>query len=177
MAGNSREIHNPVSGHRMFFRVTGEDSAGELVRIESVHPPIDRFEPMHVHPLQESRAEVVAGSLSYIVDGERLRLAAGESLTIPAGVAHSFCNDSGAEATSIQEFRPALRIAEFFRTYFELAVAGELGEDGSPSLLRSASMAPSFSDEIRMSSPPWPVQRAAFALLGPVARLRGYSAP
>lgn len=31
-------------------------------------------------------------------------------------------------------------------------------------------------DEIRVVSPPWPVQRVAFAVLAPLARLRGYSA-
>ena len=35
-------------------------------------------------------------------------------------------------------------------------------------------MIPEFSDEIRLTRPPWPVQRAAAFLLGPVGRGRGY---
>jgi len=44
-----------------------------------------------------------------------------------------------------------------------------------PSLLRSALLGPAFAEEIRLVSPPWPLQRAAHALLGPIARLRGYT--
>jgi hypothetical protein len=45
-----------------------------------------------------------------------------------------------------------------------------------PSLLTLALVGPVFADEIRAVRPPWPVQRAAFALLAPIARLRGYTA-
>jgi hypothetical protein len=34
-------------------------------------------------------------------------------------------------------------------------------------------LGPQFADEIRLVTPPWPVQRVGYALLGPVARLRG----
>ena len=64
-----------------------------------------------------------------------------------------------------------MRTAEFFETYFDLARRGELDEHGKPSLLRFAVLGPAFADEIRLANPPWPLQRAVFALLGPVARL------
>jgi hypothetical protein len=66
---------------------------------------------------------------------------------------------------------------EFFETHFGLAQRGEFDEHGKPSLLHMALLAPAFADEIRVVSPPWSVQRAAFALLAPIARLRGYSEP
>jgi hypothetical protein len=59
---------------------------------------------------------------------------------------------------------------------FHLAQRGELDERGMPSLLRLAVLVPEFADEIRVVSPPWPAQRAIFALLAPLARLRGYTA-
>jgi quercetin dioxygenase-like cupin family protein len=161
----------------MRFLLTAADTHGELLRIETINPPGGAAEPMHVHPRQERRAEVVAGTLRFVVDGEERRLAAGEAITIPAGEPHHFVNDGDADAVAIQEFRPALHIAEFFQTYFDLAERGELDERGTPSLLRLAVLGPAFANEIRVVSPPWPVQRAAFALLGPLARLRGYSAP
>jgi hypothetical protein len=37
-------------------------------------------------------------------------------------------------------------------------------------------LGPQFADEIRIVSPPWPVQRAVCALLAPIARLRGHTA-
>jgi hypothetical protein len=40
-------------------------------------------------------------------------------------------------------------------------------------LLALAALGSEFAEEIRATSPPWVLQRAAFALLGPLARLRG----
>jgi quercetin dioxygenase-like cupin family protein len=176
MGPAEREIFNPRTGQRMRFLRTAGDTDGALLRIETVNPPTAVAEPTHVHPLQESRAEVIRGSLRFAVEDKERRLGAGETITIPAGVPHHFANDGDEDAVSIQEFRPALRTADFFEALFDLAERGELDERGMPSLLRLAVLAPAFAQEIRVVSPPWPVQRAAFALLAPIARARGYAA-
>jgi quercetin dioxygenase-like cupin family protein len=176
MPQTATEIFNPRTGQRMRFPLTADDNDGELLRIESTNPPTGVPEPEHVHPHQESRVEVIEGTLLFVVDGEERRLRPGDSLAIPAGVRHHFVSDGDEDAVSLQEFRPALRTAEFFHTYFGLAERGELDEKGTPSLLRFAVLGPAFADEIRLASPPWSVQRALFALLGPIARLRGYRA-
>ncbi|MCL6441103.1 MAG: cupin domain-containing protein [Thermoleophilum sp.] len=171
MPATTREIFNPRTGQRMRFLRTAADTNGELLRIETVNPPNGVAEPMHVHPKQESRAHVVAGTLRFTVAGEERHLGPGDSITIPAGVPHHFRNDGNEDAVAIQEFRPALHSQQFFETYFDLARRGELDEQGKPSLLRAALVLPRFADEIRVVSPPWPLQRLAFALLAPVARL------
>ena len=170
-----RELLNPRTGQRMRFLLTAADTDGELLRIETVNPPGGAAEPMHTHPYQVSLAEVRAGTLRFLVDGESRRVGPGESITIPAGVPHRFLNDGDEDAVAIQEMRPALRTAEFFEAYFGLAERGELDQHGKPSLLRSAVLGPAFADEIRLTKPPWAVQRAAYALLAPIARMRGYS--
>jgi quercetin dioxygenase-like cupin family protein len=176
MGQTEEEIHNPRTGQRMRFLQTSADTDGALLRIESVNPPTGVAEPEHVHPCQESRAEVITGTLCFSVGGEERRLGPGEAITIPAGTPHYFANDGEEDAVSIQEFRPALRTADFFKTLFELAERGKLDERGMPSLLTLALLGPVFADEVRATSPPWPVQRVAFALLAPIARLRGYAA-
>jgi quercetin dioxygenase-like cupin family protein len=168
-----QEIHNPRTGQRMRFLVTTD----ELLRMETTNPPGGGAEPVHVHPRQESRAEVVSGSLCFVVDGEERRLGPGDSITIPAGVPHNFRNDGDEDAVAVQEFRPALRTQQFFETYFGLAERGELDDKGMPSPLRLAVLGPAFANEIRVTKPPWALQRVAYGLLGPIARLRGYSAP
>jgi mannose-6-phosphate isomerase-like protein (cupin superfamily) len=171
-----REIFNPRTGQRMRFVQTAADTNGELLRIETVNPPTAIAEPMHVHPHQETRAEIISGSLRFVVDGEQRHLGPGDAITIPAGAPHLFVNDGEEDAVAIQEARPALRTAEFFETYFGLAERGELDERGRPSLLRFAVLGPTFAEEIRLANPPWLVQRLIFMLLGPIARLRGYRA-
>ena len=176
-AGHSmkgREIHNPRTGQRMIFLETAAETAGELLRIDSFNPPTDVPEPEHVHPVQESRQEVVSGSLRFVIAGEVRVLGPGESVTIPANVPHYFANDGEEEAHSIGEFRPALRTAEFFEAFFGFAERGELDAKGMPSLLQLSLSAEVFGDEIRVTQPPWAVQRLLFATVGPIARMMGY---
>lgn len=165
-------IHNPRTGQQMAF-VT---DTPELLEIDSLNPATGVREPEHVHPRQESGARVTAGELVFEVDGAERRVRAGESIAIPANDRHRFWNDGDEDAHSVQWFRPALNARSFFETLFALAQADELDEGGMPSLLQIAVMIPEFSDVIRPTQPPWPVQRGAAALLGPIARRRGYSA-
>jgi quercetin dioxygenase-like cupin family protein len=165
-------IENARTGQRMTFLITAEDSGGELLRIDSYNPP-GPFEPVHVHPEQASSAEVLSGSLVFMIRGREERLVPGSRVDIPRGAPHTFRNEGPEEAHSIQEFRPALRIAEFFETLFMLAQRGELSAEGMPSPLQAALSVPEFGREIRLASPPWPIQRLGLAPLAPVARLRG----
>jgi mannose-6-phosphate isomerase-like protein (cupin superfamily) len=167
-----REIHNPRTGQRMRF-LDNDEPAGTLLRIETVNPPTATAEPEHVHPRQESSARVISGTLRFSVAGRERRLGPGETISIPAGAPHFFLNDGSEDAVAIQEFRPALNTAELFTTLFGLAEHGKIDARGMPSLLTLVRLGPRFADEIRATSPPWPVQRVAFFLLAPIARLRG----
>lgn len=173
MAHVGEEIENPRTGQRMVFLQTGTETNGELLRIECFNPATAIDEPEHCHPCQASRAEVISGALRFRVRGEIQEVGAGESHMIPAGVAHSFGNYGNVEAHWIAEFRPAMRTDAFFESLFDLAGRDKLNERGMPSLLQLAVSVPAFAQEIRVTRPPWPIQRALFALLGPIARLRG----
>jgi quercetin dioxygenase-like cupin family protein len=166
----SGAIENVRTGQRMVF-VTERP---ELLEIETVNPPSSVHEPQHVHPLQESGARVTSGSLTFSVDGTERVVGAGESITIPPNTPHRFWNDGDNDAQALQWFRPALKTRAFFETYFALARDGKLDDKGMPSLFQLAVMIPEFSQEIRPTRPPWPVQRALAALLAPIARRRGY---
>jgi quercetin dioxygenase-like cupin family protein len=176
MAQVGQQIENARTGQRMVFLQTGAETGGELLSIESFSPATGVDEPEHCHPFQESRVEVISGTLRFRVRGEIQEVRAGGSHTIPAGVAHSFGNYGDEEAHWIGEFRPALRTDAFFEALFDLSARDQLNERGMPSLLQLAVSVPAFAQEIRVTRPPWPVQRALFALLRPIARLRGLHA-
>ena len=57
--------------------------ASEL-RLDTINPPTAVREPTHVHPRQETGAELLSGTLVFEVAGERREIGAGEKLTIPA---------------------------------------------------------------------------------------------
>lgn len=165
---------NPCTGQTMIFRQTSRDTNGELLQIETFNEPHGPAEGEHVHPLQESSCEVLSGRLTFRIDGEDRVLRAGDRVAIPAGMPHYFWNSGDEVAHSIQEFRPALRTQQFFETWFGLARDGKLGNAGMPSFLQLVVMVPAFKDEIRPTSPPWPLLRATAWLVGPIARLLGY---
>ena len=173
MATVGQEIVNPRTGQRMTFRQTAVSSGRALVQIDTTNPP-GPAEPEHVHPEQESSAEVLRGTLHFSIRGTTHVVPAGGKIVIPANTPHYFWNQGDGAADAIQEFRPALRIEDFFVTYFGLARDGLLNDQGLPSPLRTAALTDAFWREIRVTSPPEAVQRLFATLLGPVGRWRGY---
>jgi mannose-6-phosphate isomerase-like protein (cupin superfamily) len=177
MAKVGDEIVNSRTGQRMVFLQTGQESGGEVVRIDTFNPPTSPTsapEPDHVHPYQESGAEVLSGSLRFHINGEERSVKAGASITIPANTPHHFWNDGEQEAHAVQWFRPALKTDRFFESFFGLAQDGKVNDKGLPSLLQLALMVPRFGDEIRLVSPPWVAQRAIFGMLAPIGKALGY---
>jgi mannose-6-phosphate isomerase-like protein (cupin superfamily) len=165
-----QQISNPRTGQRMTLISA---SPAEL-RLDTFNPPTAVSEPMHVHPRQESGAELLSGTLVFEVAGERREIGAGEQITIAANTPHRFWNEGPDDAHAVQFFRPALDIAAFFETLFALAQTGQLARNGMPKPLALIAMVPEFGDEIRPMSPPWPVLQSIARVLGPVARARGH---
>ncbi len=93
---------------------------------------------------------------------------------IPRNVPHTFWNVADVEAHAIQEFRPALKIEDFFVTYFALAQAGRLNTQGLPNLLLMAVLMQECDQEIRVQQPPRLVQKLLMWSLAPLGRLLGY---
>jgi len=172
------EIFNPRTGQRMAFPRTAADSGGEDLIIECWSPPEPSAaarEPLHVHPEQTKVLRVINGELSVFMEGQTRTLAAGEEIAVPPGAVHSFWNAGDREVHYWQEFRPALRSAEFFATLFALARDGKLNERGIPGILQLSVTIPRFRREIRVVRPPAWAQRLV-SLLAPIARLTGREA-
>jgi hypothetical protein len=144
------------------------------LRLDTINPPTAIREPIHVHPSQESGAELTSGTLVFELAGERREIGVGERITIAANTPHRFWNEGPEDAHAIQFFRPALDIAAFFETLFALAQTGQLARSGMPKPLALIAMVPEFGEEIRPISPPWPVLRTLARALGPIARARGH---
>lgn len=175
MANIGDEIVNPRTGQRMRFVRTAAESGGAVLVVETVNPH-GPAEPEHVHPEQESTARILAGTLHFSIRGRTHTVPTGGKIVIPANIPHKFWNEGDEEAVATQEFRPALRIEDFFETYFGLARDGLLNAQGLPNPLRTAVLTRAFWREIRVTRPPAPVQRAFATLLGPLGRWRGYRA-
>ena len=77
-------IENPVTGERITFLKTTQETSGELLRFEYVLPPGFTI-PEHFHPHQEERHEVLSGTLRGCVGGQERDYSEGERVVGPAG--------------------------------------------------------------------------------------------
>ncbi len=174
MTQSGSEILNSRTGQRTLFLRTSADTDGAYLRTETFHPPHQPPEPEHVHPFQESRCEVLSGTLRFRIAGSERTVGPGQAVDIPRNVPHYFWNEGDEEAHAIQVFRPALNIEDFFDTYFALARAGKLNEKGLPNLLHMAVLLRAYDQVIRATQPPRFVQMLLMWSLSPFGRLLGY---
>jgi quercetin dioxygenase-like cupin family protein len=111
--------------------------------------------PPHIHLRQEERFIVHTGVLLVRRGRERLRVGSGEEIRIPPKVVHTFRAE--VESTFTVEFRPTLRVWEFFTELFALPT----GKRGNPRIGDLARLARHYPDEfLYLPYVPVPVQRA-----------------
>jgi mannose-6-phosphate isomerase-like protein (cupin superfamily) len=168
-------IENPITGERITFQATSADTNGEAVVIETLVEPHGFVAAAHVHPNQEERFEIVAGTLGLRVGGEEIVAGPGETLTVPAGTPHRFWNAGEKRVRFRCEVRPALQFEQLLETMFALAADGKTNKKGLPNPLRLAVIARAHFDVVRLPFPPAFVQRLGLALGAPVGRLLGYT--
>jgi quercetin dioxygenase-like cupin family protein len=176
MARAGEVLENRATGQRLVFRETSMETGGELLRVEAVYTtPTRSRPPVHYHPRQEERFEVLSGTLRAVVDGEERSYGTSGAFTVPPGTPHEMWSEEEGVRVDWQT-RPALKTEWFFETVWGLARDGETDGRGRPGLLQAAVIAQAYADEFRLDGPPWPVQRAVFGVLAPVGGLLGYRA-
>ena len=168
MAKTGDVIESPATNERIIFRQTAQETQGALLQFDDILRAGGIGPPEHIHPHQEERFLVVSGTMGVRVDGREQTLHAGEGISVPPGAAHIWWNAGNDELHQVTEFRPALRL----ETFFGLARDGKVDKEGQPKFLQIAVMVPVY--DIYLSKPPIPMQKALFAVLGPIARLLGY---
>src|SRR5919106_3682785 len=167
-------IENQITGERITFLATSADTNGEAVVIETVVEPDGFVAAAHVHPKQEERFEVVAGTLGLKVGNDEIVAGPGETMTVPAGTPHRFWNAGADDVRFRCEVRPALEFEQLLETMFALAADGSTNRKGMPNLLRLAVIAHAHFDTVRLPFPPALVQRIGLALGAPGGRMGGY---
>lgn len=174
MAKQGDKITNARTGQIMIFLKTGNETEGELLEIECFSPPSDAREPEHIHPYQENSFKIISGSCVFSVNGIEHIVRAGEEISVPKNVRHHFWNSGETTAHYIQQFRPALHIDSFFETFFALSQDGKLNNNGIPNFFQASLIMLRHKNDIRVSSPPWPIQLITYWTLSPVGLLMGF---
>jgi quercetin dioxygenase-like cupin family protein len=113
------------------------------------------------------------GELTVKRNGKTSILRQGKTAIIEPDEWHDWWNATDRDVRVRVEVTPGERFLQMIETFFRLARSGETDATGLPHVLQQALCVREFSDVIIFRSPPWPVQRALFGFLAPIARWRG----
>jgi mannose-6-phosphate isomerase-like protein (cupin superfamily) len=149
-------------------------STPELLEVEASYAPAGKPPPRHLHPAQDERFEVLAGSLRVRVGDEERTLGPGETLEVPRGISHQMWNPGAEPARVAWQTRPRGRTERWFTALDALQRQGRVGGNGMPGPLAFGALLSEYDDVFRLAVGPDPVVRGALALLGAVGRRRGY---
>ncbi len=178
-------IENPVTGMRLTFITTAEETGGRSVTVEyELRPHTGRdYTPAHGHRTYFERFYILSGRAAYVVGGVEGTAEAGQSVHVPLNTVHIHPWNAGdaplvvrqtAEAVTpdVAGLRNALTAAE---TLFELARRGKVNRNGQPNPLQAAVI---FNDLFLPDSYagglPYGAQRVLFGLLAAAGKLLGY---
>jgi quercetin dioxygenase-like cupin family protein len=156
---------------RLDQRIVVRERRDAGLRLE-VRQAAGRGVPAHVHPAQEERIDVVDGEVELRLGRRRRRLAAGDSVLVPAGTTHGFRALGDRPARLVNELRPALRADDAFAHTFALERTRRtpLGR-----IVGLARVADAYPREFPTYAPliPWRAQLAALRALARVAGRTG----
>jgi quercetin dioxygenase-like cupin family protein len=157
-------------------RVTVRERSEGLLALEAEWEAEKARPPVHVHPHQDERFEVLEGELTVQLGRKTRVLRAGETLEVPRRTAHRMWNASERTTRARWEVRPALRTQEMFAAIDRSRDYRAQPRTGGMTLLGAAPVLTRFSDEFRLTAPVL-VMKPLLALLAVVARGRGYPSP
>src|SRR5919206_1147324 len=170
------ELHTDALGIHGVIDVEASAS-GEVLRLLAEARPGAGAGPLHRHRFQEERFEVLDGEILGRIGRRRLRIGAGGTFVVPPDAPHTFSVLGDAPARFVTEFRPALRVAEFFAQLFWLVDHGRADERGRLDPLQAAVLARAFPREFfYLPAVPVAVQQAIARPLAALGRARGLTA-
>ena len=166
------QIVNSVTGDRMLVLARGNDDGDDFLEVQFDVPPHSPGTPLHRHGRMTERFDVLDGTLSLCVDRRWHSVTAGDSVTVTAGQAHCYRNDSDAWVTFIAVVQPRMRFERFLRTWTGLANTARANRDGVPRNVLHLARCLQDAD-FTFAGAPAVLQRAVFACLVWIGTLSG----
>lgn len=173
--GLPRAFENPITGEKVTFLVTAEETRGEYARVRCDVPAGVQGPPLHYHLGYTESFEVVEGRLDMCVGSKEnhVVLEEGQSAFVPPGVPHRFWNPSDEPVVFDAEVRPPQAWVKAGQAMRGLAADGKLNDKGIPKNLFELALIFQLSD-IYMTGLALFLQKAIFGTMARMARWRGY---
>ncbi|MHA6757934.1 cupin domain-containing protein [Streptacidiphilus sp. PAMC 29251] len=181
MAVRTGEVYyNPRCKERIVIRTPAAQTGGERAVMDLYVEPGGFAAGYHTHPFSQEIFHLVRGNIRVHVGGRDVILdQPGQTVAVPAGTVHRWFGNTRDETSfAVVEL---VNLADRFeklilRQLFGLAQDGKTDAEGRPGRLQHAITMREFSDVLRFTDRPWPVQRLSNGALAPLARLLGYRA-
>ena len=147
-----------------------------LVWLELMLEPYAPGPPEHIHTSLPENFIVTEGTLSLLVNGEKKIIRPGESLLVNPGTPHKPFNETDSRVVVKGPLTPEYAVSERFTVFLTQAYGffdeSESNSQPPTALLQMSRFSPKY--ELWLASPPIPLQRTLFFIIGPTARLLGY---
>jgi mannose-6-phosphate isomerase-like protein (cupin superfamily) len=116
-------LHNRHTGERLELRRVARH--GQIwLELKGTLPPKREGPPLHVHYQETEEGRVIAGTLSAVLDGRRIRVGAGEMARFPVGSVHRWWND-GDDTLVFEGFaKPVVDLDLYLQAVFEVLNSG-----------------------------------------------------
>jgi mannose-6-phosphate isomerase-like protein (cupin superfamily) len=151
--------------------VTIVESTPEALTVEATYEHSNRPPPLHTHPAQQEHFEVLSGTLTVRYGGDRTELGPGETIDIPAGMAHQMHNAAEAPARVRWTTTPRARTEEWFRAIDALV---KESAPADPSALGFAVLLSQFGDTFRLAVAPYLLTLPFIKGMGLIGRAMGH---
>ncbi len=168
-------IDNPITGERVTFLATAEETNGEYVRVRNETSAGAPGVVLHYHLAYTEAFEVLEGRLDMCVGTKEnhLVLTEGESVFVPLNTAHRFWNSSPEPVVFEVEIRPARNFEKAIRAQFGLVEDGKTNEKAIPKNIFELALIYELSESYIVGMPLF-LQKGIFGALASIARWRGY---
>lgn len=176
MAYRNKVLINSLTGQDIRFLKTAKDTAGKYLEMETTYNSYSAEPPLHYHPGQSEEFNVLSGQLTIKLNGVIHVLHAGDTICIHPDERHAMWNASAEKTIVRWKVTPAMNTENFLETLNGLIKDGKTNEKGVPGILQVSLTANKFSSIFRLARPPFFIQKIAFSIFSPIARLLGLRA-
>ena len=110
-------------GNVMAFKAVADQTSGDFSLMERTVPPGARTPPPHRHVTCSEAFFVLAGEVTFWLDGSELAGGAGDFLLVPRGAGHTFGNQGAEPARLLVLHAPAMDA--YFEELHQLWASGQ----------------------------------------------------
>jgi mannose-6-phosphate isomerase-like protein (cupin superfamily) len=116
-------LQNRHTGEQLELRRVARD--GQIwVALRGRLPPHRQGPPLHVHYQEVEEGQVMAGTLSAVLNGRQLQVGVGETASFPAGSVHRWWNDGEETLVFEGHARPAVDLDLYLQAVFDVLNSG-----------------------------------------------------